>query len=148
MSRFFAFITTLTCAALIVVCSSGCENLSLDDGKYQTSIDGREDFAAVYGDLIFIHLLEPSDDISSKANYWIWAGKFSIEDDGHIILDMDKKLSREWNFAYDLYRRPGAITVYDHSSGNSFDLKLRSFSNSPAPNALPHSAPRESSVYK
>ena len=105
----------------------GCESLTLENGKYESSLPGRFDEATVYNDLICLRLREPSDD-PSQNNYWIWIGKFSIEDDGHIVLDMDTSLSKQWNFSYDLYRRPGSITVYDlgaENNNNSFSLRIR-----------------------
>ena len=109
------------CAAIFF---AGCETITLDNGKYETVIPGREDFAAVYGDLIFLRLRDPSDE-NSRNDYWDWAGNFEIEPDGHIILDMDKNLARNWNFHYDLYRRNGFITVYDLSAENAFNLQFR-----------------------
>lgn len=146
--KVFTFITIVALSA--VFC--GCSSLTLDDGKYETSLPGREDFAAVYKDLIFIRLREPADD-PARNNYWIWAGKFSIEDDGHIILDMDKKLAKKWDFSYDLYRRPGSITVHDLGAENYFDLKLRVIDNSPVNRKTPppgsgNTAPGSFPVYR
>ena len=103
----------------------GCSQLTLTAGKYETTLPGREDFAAIYEDLIFIRVREPNDDPSQNA-YWDWAGNFEIEDDGHIILKMDKATARKWNFHYDFYRRDSMITVYDLSAENSFNLRHRS----------------------
>ena len=102
----------------------GCSQLTLATGKYETSLPGREDFAAIYDDLIFIRVREPNDD-PSQNSYWDWAGNFDIEDDGHIILKMDKSTARKWNFHYDFYRRDGMITVYDLSAENSYNLRHR-----------------------
>ena len=127
----------------------GCESLTLENGKYESSLSGRLDEATVYNDLICLRLREPSDD-PSQNNYWIWIGKFSIEDDGHIVLDMDHSLSKQWNFSYDLYRRPGSITVFDLGSenNNSFSLRLRS-SGQPPVNRAASGAPSGSlPVYK
>ena len=52
-------------------------------------------------------------------------GNFEIEDDGHILLKMDKTTARKWNFHYDFYRRDGMITVYDLSAENSYNLRHR-----------------------
>ena len=146
--KFSTFIFALLLSAFIC----GCGGLTLSDGKYETSLPGREDFAAVYNDLIFIGLREPSDDPAHN-NYWIWAGSFSIEDDGRIMLDMDKKLSKKWNFSYNLYRRDGAISVHDIGAGNSFYLKLRATDNSSSVNrssapAAPTAAPGSLPAYK
>ncbi len=103
---------------------SGCEQLTLDNGKYETALPGREDFAAIYDDLIFIRVREPSED-PSQNTYWDWAGKFEIEDDGHIKFKMPRELARKWDFHFDFYRRNGMITVYDLDAENSFNLRLR-----------------------
>ena len=121
------YIRQIICALAAIsaaISFSGCENLTLDNGKYETVIPGREDFAAVYGDLIFLRLRDPSDE-NARNDYWDWAGKFEIEPDGRIILDMDKNLARTWKFHYDLYRRNGFITVYDLSAENAFNLQFR-----------------------
>ena len=102
----------------------GCSQLTLATGKYETTLPGREDFAAIYDDLIFIRIREPNDD-PSQNSYWDWAGNFEIEDDGHILLKMDKPTARKWNFHYDFYRRDGMITVYDLGAENSYNLRHR-----------------------
>ncbi len=145
--KFSAFIFLLLISAFIC----GCGSLTLSNGKYETSLPGREDFAAVYNDLIFIGLREPSDD-PSQNNYWIWAGSFSIDDDGRIMLDMDKKLAKKWNFSYNLYRRNTSISVHDIGAGNSFDLRLRA-SDNPSVNrisapAAPSAAPGTFPAYR
>lgn len=116
--------------AVFAILLTGCEQLTLENGKYESSLSGREDFAAVYEDLIFIRVREPSED-PAQNNYWDWAGKFEIESDGHILLKMDKPLARKWNFNYDFYRRNGMITVYDLGAENSFNLRLRPASAPP-----------------
>ena len=118
--KFFCLILLFVVAIL-----TGCEQLTLENGKYETSLSGRDDFAAVYKDLIFIRVREPSED-PARNSYWDWAGKFEIESDGHILLKMDKDLAREWKFHYNFYRRDGGmITVYDLGSENSYNLRLR-----------------------
>lgn len=118
--RNFFCLILLTIVALL----TGCEQLTLENGKYETTLSGRDDFAAVYEDLIFIRVREPSDDPACNS-YWDWAGKFKIESDGHILLKMDKPLARKWDFHYDFYRRDGMITVYDLGAENSYNLRLR-----------------------
>ena len=115
---------TLLSLALGALLFAGCEQLTLDNGKYETSLPGREDFAAIYEDLIFIRVREPSENPSSN-NYWDWAGKFEIEEDGHIRLKMPRELARKWDFHFDFYRRNGMITVYDLDAENSYNLRFR-----------------------
>ena len=117
--KFFFF---LLLPLIFILC--GCEQLTLANGKYESSISGREDFAAVYEDLIFLRVREPSDDPAVNS-YWDWAGNFDIEDDGHIVLKMNKDTARKWNFHYDFYRKNGMITVYDLGAENSFNLRHR-----------------------
>ena len=123
MKKFLSIFCTVTAVAAAIV-FSGCEQLTLDNGKYETTLSGREDFAAVYDDLIFIRVREPSED-PSQNNYWDWAGKFEIEEDGHIRFKMPRELARKWDFHFDFYRRNGMITVYDLDSENSFNLRYR-----------------------
>ena len=132
--NFFCFILLALVAML-----TGCEQLTLQNGKYETSLSGRDDFAAVYKDLIFIRVREPSDD-KSRNSYWDWAGKFEIESDGHILLKMDKDLAREWKFHYNFFRRDsGVITVYDLGAENSYNLRLRPASGNAPRNGTPQS---------
>jgi hypothetical protein len=126
MKIFFRILAVLFSVAVI----TGCEQLTLENGKYETSLSGREDFAAIYDDLIFIRVREPSDN-PSQITYWDWAGKFEIESDGHIRLKMKRELARKWDFHYDFFRRNGMITVYDLDAENSFNLRLRP-ANAPA----------------
>ena len=44
MKIFFRILAVLFSVAVI----TGCEQLTLENGKYETSLSGREDFAAIY----------------------------------------------------------------------------------------------------
>jgi hypothetical protein len=113
----FAFIT----AAVII---SGCTEIRLANGKYTCNLPGREDFAAVYNDQIFLRLRNAEDETMNNG-YWDWAGKYKIVDGCHIELDMDRQKKRSWNFYYNLTMQGNAIVVEDLRAENSYVLKLR-----------------------
>jgi len=123
---------------LVLIC--GCEQLRLVNGKYETTLAGREDFAAVYEDLIFLRLRDPQSD--GTGNYWDWAGKYKIDDDGRITLQMDKEKLRIWNFYYNFYSKRGAIAVADLSAESGFDLKFRPVGKTSAAPAASYGAYR------
>ena len=102
----------------------GCSSITIPNGKYDTTIDGREDFVAIYNDVIYLRIKQPDDD--RKINdYWEWAGNFKIEDDGRFFFKMDDATARKWNFSYEFSLRNGMISVYDISAENSFHLRRR-----------------------
>ncbi|MCI5779551.1 MAG: hypothetical protein MR051_07045 [Lentisphaeria bacterium] len=111
-------------AALTAALLAGCTEVRLADGKYTTALSGRDDFAAVYGDLIFLRLRNAEDDTMDNG-YWDWAGKYRIEDGSLIKLEMDRKTGRDWNFYYRLTMRGHAIVVEDLRADNSYTLQLR-----------------------
>ncbi len=111
----FAFIT----AAVII---SGCTEIRLANGKYTCNLPGREDFAAVYNDQIFLRLRNAEDETMNNG-YWDWAGKYKIVDGSHIELDMDRQTRRNWNFYYNLNMSGNSIVVEDIRGENSYSLK-------------------------
>lgn len=117
MKKIFAVITL----GLLI---SGCTEVRLANGKYTTALSGRDDFAAVYNDLIFLRLRNAEDNTMNNG-YWDWAGKYEIVDGKHILLDMDRKTKRDWQFYYSLTMRGNAIVVEDHRAENSYVLTLR-----------------------
>ena len=130
--KFIAEKLLLCACVLMLALICGCENLKLADGKYETTLAGREDFAAVYGDLIFLRLRDPQ---AGSSGYWDWAGKYKLDDDGRVLLQMDKEKLRIWNFYYNFYSKRGAIAVADLSAESGFDLRFRPAGNAPAPAA-------------
>ena len=129
----------------VLFCS--CAQLVAPPGKYETTIDGREDFAAVYNDLIFIRIKEPDDDRKRSA-YWDWAGHFEIMENGRILLDMDEDTARKWGFHYDFSFNNGMIVVHDLGAENSFHLRRRQAA-SPMPSQNSFSQPQgDFSTYK
>ena len=114
------WIFAAVCAALV----AGCTEVRLANGKYESALEGREDFAAVYGDLIFLRLRNAESD-QADGGYWDWAGKFRIIDETGIELDMDRRTKRLWKFYYQLSVRGKDIVVEDLKAEKSFFLRLR-----------------------
>ena len=108
--------------AFVMILVSGCEVVRLANGKYETSLDGRGDFAAVYNDLIIIRLRNPINESGTENGYWEWGGKYSIREDNIIELDMDRQTARDWKFYYELRKNGNVIKVTDHRAENSFVL--------------------------
>ena len=99
----------------------GCADVRLANGKYATSLPGREDFAAVYGDLIFLRLRNAESEEADNG-YWDWAGEYKIIDGKYIELDMDRETKRTWKFYYQLTMRGKGIAVEDLRAENSYML--------------------------
>jgi hypothetical protein len=112
------YLSILTAVFLL----SGCEVVRLANGKYETSLSDRGDFAAVYGDLIIIRLRNPENETGTENGYWEWGGKYEIVDGDKIMLDMDRENARNWNFYYDLRKSGSSIKVTDHRAENSYRL--------------------------
>ena len=130
MKKFFAL-------ALLSFLVAGCTEIRLANGKYTSDLSGRDDFAAVYNDLIFLRLRNAEDNTMNNG-YWDWAGKYEIVDGKRIELDMDRKSKRDWQFYYSLTMRGNAILVEDHRAENSYVLTLR-----PAVPRRPAAMPQE-----
>lgn len=111
------------CALTAVLLFSGCEVIRLSNGKYETTLSGRDDFAAVYGDLIIIRLRNPENETGTDDGYWDWGGKYRIREDNVIELDMDREHARHWNFYYNLRKQDNGIKVIDYRAENSFRLQ-------------------------
>ena len=116
-------ISAFICAITAVVLFTGCEVVHLANGKYETGMSGRGDFAAVYGDMIIIRLRNPHDETGTENGYWDWGGKYEIEDDNSLVLKMDRETARNWNFYYGIRRDGNAISVTDYRAEKTFQLK-------------------------
>ena len=108
----------------------GCADVRLANGKYTTSLPGREDFAAVYGDLIFLRLRNAESE-EADGGYWDWAGEYKIIDGKYIELDMDREAKRTWKFYYQLTMQGKGISVEDLRAENSYMLHFRPASPPP-----------------
>ena len=74
----------------------------LENGKYETSLPERDDFAAVCGDLIIMRLRNPEKESGTEDGYWDWGGRYEVMSDNRIWLDMDRQTRRQWSFYYEL----------------------------------------------
>ena len=140
--KFCAFFTAL----FAITFFTGCEVIRLNNGKYETTLPGRSDFAAVYGDLIILRLRNPENETGTENGYWDWGGKYSIRDGYLVELDMDRQTARKWNFYYELRRQDNGIRVIDHRAENAYQLhhipavpynKQQNNGNNSAPAAYP-----------
>ena len=140
--KFCAFFAAL----FAITFFTGCEVIRLNNGKYETTLPGRSDFAAVYGDLIILRLRNPENETGTENGYWDWGGKYSIRDRYLVELDMDRQTARKWNFYYELRRQDNGIRVIDHRAENAYQLhhipavpykKQQNNGNNSAPAAYP-----------
>ena len=107
--------------ALLLFFTAGC-NVYLTNGKYETSLPGRDDFVAVYNDLIIMRLRNPEKVSGTEDGYWDWGGRYEILSDDRIWLDMDRETRRQWSFYYELSKSGTGIKVHDLRAENSFQL--------------------------
>lgn len=106
------FLAAAVCAGL---CFAGCTSPRLADGEYRIAASGRGDFIAVYQDLIFVKVRNP--DLSSGVeNYWHWAGKYALSDNGEIRFDMDKELEEKWRPLFNFSKRNDGISLMDFTA--------------------------------
>lgn len=119
----FSFMLLL-CAGSILFLLSGCQELRIENGKYETTLEGRQDFAAVYGEMIFLRVRNPLER-GVSGGYWEWAGKYNIDSaTDRIYLEMDKKTARLWDFYYEFYRQRNSICIVDLTLESSYDLQF------------------------
>ena len=85
----------ISVAVFVLLFVSGCEVIRLANGKYETSIDGRQDFAAVYNDMIIIRLRNPENESGTENGYWEWGGFYKVSKDNLIEFDMDRQQNRD-----------------------------------------------------
>ena len=114
-------LVTLALAALLI---AGCAQPNLSPGEYRIDLPGRDDFAVVYEDLIFIHVKTP-ESIPDPFAYWEWAGKYRVLDNGAIDFDMDRETRRRWNFSYQFMRKKEGIGFNDWERRVGFVLRYR-----------------------
>ena len=134
MPKHFCFAAGL---AVILAGLAGCSSTPLPTGKYQINEQGREDFAVVYGDLIFLRIKSPDDAPGSLA-YWEWAGKYKVEDNGVLVFDMDKETRQRWEFYFQFIRKREGLIFNDWANQNGHLLgyqtpKLRNNRQAPRP---------------
>ena len=108
--------------ALFAVLFAGCTVPTLPNGKYETSQPGRDDFIAIYNDILVMRLRNPEYVSGTGNGYWDWGGKFEILSDNRIVPDMTRAERRKWCFYYEFYKFGNAIKVNDLRAENSFVL--------------------------
>ena len=109
-------------AFVSVILFTGCAVPTLANGKYETSLPGREDFIAVYNGMLIMRLRSPEKASGTDDGYWDWGGKFKVREDNRIDLDMDRQTARKWNFYYQLSRNGKGVKVHDLRAENSYQL--------------------------
>ena len=134
------FILTPVLAGLFL---AGCAGTNLRNGEYRIDRSGRNDFAVVYEDLIFLHIKTP-ENVPGPLAYWEWAGKYKVRKNGVIELDMDHETLRRWKFNYQFLRKKNGISFNDWEQKVGQLLRYRSptlRSDAPRPAATADGAP-------
>ena len=128
------FVSLLALAGLFL---AGCAEPDLRPGEYRIDRPERDDFAVVYGDLIFLHIKSP-ENVPGPLAYWEWAGRYKVCKNGEIELDMDRETLRRWNFNYQFLRKKDGIGFNDWEQRTGQLLRYRMpKTRTGAPQALP-----------
>ena len=126
----------LSVFAALLLC--GCANEKLRTGEYRIDRSDRDDFAVVYGDLIFLHIESPELAPGNLA-YWEWAGKYKVEENGVLVFDMDHETQSRWEFYFQFIRKREGVIFNDWANQNGHLLRYQSpklRSNPQAPRAV------------
>ena len=117
------YVTALFGALALAFLATGCTIPVMATGKYAAEDSGREDYAVVYQDKIFLHIKAP-ELYNGRASYWDWAGKYELTSAGEIRPDMDRATAKLWNFYYTfLSKREGSV-VNDLSENKGYLLRF------------------------
>lgn len=111
-------------ALLATLFFSGCAEPNLRTGEYRISNPGRDDFAVVYEDMIFLHVKSP-ENVPGSLAYWEWAGKYKVREDGEIDFDMDRETEKRWRFNYQFLRKNEGISFNDWEKQTGHMLRYR-----------------------
>lgn len=97
------------------LCLSGCAAAPrIPDGEYRIAASGRADFVIVYQDLVFLKVRNP--DVSAGiSEYWNWAGKYTLSDNGEILFDMEQEIAGKWRRYFTFTKRNDGISLMDSS---------------------------------
>ena len=126
---------------------AGCAQPNLRTGEYRIERSGRDDFAVVYDDLIFVHIKSP-ENVPGTLAYWEWAGKYKVRENGEIELDMDHETARRWKFNYQFLRKNDGISFNDWENNTGYLLRYRTPKlKSNAPRPRPAGSTRVDPVY-
>ena len=115
------FVVMLALAGLFL---AGCAEPNLRNGEYRLDRPGRDDFAVVYEDLIFLRIRSP-ENVPGKFAYWEWAGKYKVLGNGEIEFDMDHETRRRWKFNYQFLRKKDGIGFNDWEWNAGYLLRYR-----------------------
>ena len=120
---------TWIAGALLALLVSGCTEVKLDNGCYIRNDRNDGSFVCVHDDLIFLRVRMPENSPHGESSY-DWAGKYKIDSDNDVILDMDREELRNWNFYFNLRKNGKNITVEDFSRNQRFQWVHESASGS------------------
>ena len=117
----------LFAAIFVVLAFCGCHQAQLANGKYDTTLSGREDFVLVHNDRIAVRLRNPEND-GRDGDYWSWIGDYHIENN-RIWLDMDGDLEITGTVSgYDV--KATAVTASEQAATNRLTVTVKiSFTN-------------------
>ena len=112
--------TVLVPVLFAAICLSGCASpVLLPAGEYKTDLVTREDFINVYQDLIFLKIKRP-EHVSNSPAYWNWAGRYIIDENDRIILEMDGSNGRKWHPHFAFLRRNDGILLRDLNKNQGY----------------------------
>ncbi|WP_294434682.1 hypothetical protein [uncultured Victivallis sp.] len=122
--KFHRYVTALFGALALAFLATGCTIPVMATGKYAAEDSGREDYAVVYQDKIFLHIKAP-ELYNGRASYWDWAGKYELTSAGEIRPDMDRETAKLWNFYYTFLSKREGIVVNDLSENKGYLLRFQ-----------------------
>ena len=114
----------LVALAFAALALSGCAEPNLRTGEYRITNPGRDDFAVVYEDMIFLHVKSP-ENVPGTLAYWEWAGKYKVQENGEITFDMDRETEKRWKFSYQFLRKSSGISFNDWEKQTGYMLNYR-----------------------
>lgn len=109
----------LLALAAAAIFGAGCTEITLDNGCYARDDQRDGGFACVHDDLIFIRVRMPESAAQANGLY-DWAGKFKVNSENEINLDMAHEDLRNWKFYFGLKKSGKDILVEDYSQGTSY----------------------------
>ncbi len=112
----YRFLALFSGVLTLLFALTGCTVPVMATGRYTAEDPGREDYAAVYQDKIFLHIKAPELH-SGRAAYWDWAGTYELTGAGEIRPDMDRETGKLWNFYYTFLSKREGIVVNAVPSG-------------------------------
>ena len=120
----YRFLALFSGVLSLLFALTGCTVPVMATGRYTAEDPGREDYAVVYQDKIFLHIKAPELH-SGRAAYWDWAGTYELTGAGEIRPDMDRETGKLWNFYYTFLSKREGIVVNDLSENKGYLLRFR-----------------------